>query len=419
MSLIIMAFRNLARNKKRTLITCSALAFGLLSYILFDSILNGADAESVRNYRRYGSGDSAIMHRDFWEEREKLRLEHVVENADQIVAELGAAGIDAVPRTRVPVELIVYRDPYPEDGSLRGQLYVVDPGDTGEVFDYANVIAEGRYLSEDSPAGGGGIELVLGGWIAEDLGAAVGYPITLSTRTRDGFRQSFDAEIVGILNSPDPVINRSVALMAQHHADALLQLDGAATEVVLPQITSEAGEIADRIVAGYAGSGIERVPFERLIEDYLMFVQSESSSSQIVLFVVFIIAAVGISNTMLMATLQRRREIGMLRAIGMHRRSIMRMMLTEAAALGAVGGVLGMILGAAANIPLVARGIDYSKWIRDYDLGYRVSGVFYGSWQLDTIIGAFIIAVILSLVTAYIPVRRILRRHSITDCLRA
>ena len=90
----------------------------------------------------------------------------------------------------------------------------------------------------------------------------------------------------------------------------------------------------------------------------------------------------------------------MLRAIGMHRRSIMRMMLTEAAALGAVGGVLGMILGAAANIPLVARGIDYSKWIRDYDLGYRVSGVFYGSWQLDTIIGAFIIAVILSLVTA-------------------
>ena len=412
MKIVQLAFKNLARHRRRTIITSLALAFGILSYIVTDSIIKGGTEETLRNFRRYGSGDSAIMHQQFWDEREKLRLEYLVENATDITERLAAMGIDAVARTRVAAELIVYKDPYPEDGSVQAILYAVDATDRGKVFDYAQDVSIGTYLDPQSNQ----VEVVLGGWIAEDIGADIDYPITISTRTREGYRQTFDAIVVGILSTPDPIINRTAVFLSMDQADELLQLNGAATEVVLPELDGGDSENADGIVGTY--TQLRRVTFEQLIGDFLEFVRADSAGNQIVLFVVFIIAAVGISNTMLMAILERRREIGMLQAIGMSRGQIKRMMLAEAAALGTIGGVIGLVFGAIANIPLVNRGIDYSWWLRDYDIGYRVAGIFYGSWQISTFIGALVLAIVISILTAYLPVRRILRTHTITECLR-
>ena len=413
MNIIRFAFQNLLRHKRRTIITSSALAIGIISYVFTDSLVQGGAEESIRNFRRYGTGDSTIIHRAFWDDREKLRLEHLVDNATDITQRLTEAEISATARTRVAAELIVYKDPYPEDGSLQAVIYAVDAADRGAVFDYAEHISTGVYLDPNSNRA----EIVLGGWIAEDIGADIDYPITISTRTREGYRQTFDAVVVGIANTPDPIINRTAVFLSMHQADDLLQLNGAATEIALPRLTAAESVRADEIVAAY--SQLERVRFERLIGDFLEFAQSENAGNQIVLFVVFIIAAVGISNTMLMATLERKREIGMLQAIGMSRAQIKRMMLAEAGALGAIGGAIGVMLGALANIPLVNNGIDYSMWLRDYNLGYRVAGVFYGTWKIDTFVSAFLLAVIISVITAYLPVRRILRANTITACLRA
>lgn len=198
--------------------------------------------------------------------------------------------------------------------------------------------------------------------------------------------------------------------------DEFLQMDGGVSEIVFPQLSAEQTTLITTIDTQNAD--LAYLNFDTLAEDFYTLAKSESQGNQIILLVLFVIAAVGVSNTMLMAVLERTKEIGMLRAIGMSVRKIYAMFLLEAVGIGIIGGLFGIVLGAIANIPLVNVGIDYGKWLREFDFGYRIATVFRGAWRVQTFVGAFCTAIILTVLTAIVPIRRILRRLSITDCLR-
>lgn len=408
----LFALKNLARYKRRTLITALALAFGVMAYIFVDSLLGGANADTERNFRLYETGGAIIVHSDYWEEHDLLGLAHTVDQAQALTEQFTAQGIPTTARLRTKGEAIVYYDPFPEDGSLQVQLYGVDLATQERVFNYHNVIADGEWLTTE-----GRTDVVIGGWLADDLGAEVGFPITIATQTKKGFRQTIDATIVGIMHCPNPLINRSAIFFPLSTLDTFLQLEGSRTELVFPQLNAEQDAYVQQVAR--ADSMLAHIPFEILAEEFFALTKSEASGSGIMLFIIFIIAAVGVSNTMLMAVLERSREIGMLRAVGMSRGQIYRMFIYEAVGIGIIGGLAGVVLGGAANIPLVRYGIDYGALLRDFDFGYRIVSVFRGTWRPATFVGALFVAVIVSALTAHFPVRRILKRHSITDNLRA
>ena len=413
MRTFVFAFKNLGRYRRRTIITASALAFGIMVYIFLDSLLAGGAEASERNFRLYETGDSIIVDSQFWDEREFLNLDHTVEDADALVARFNGEGIPTTARVRTLGELLVYFDPFPEDGSIAVEIYGVDLATQDKVFDYHNVVAAGRWLADDGEVP----EVVLGGWLAEDIGAEVGFPVTILTQTKRGFRQTIDATVVGILNCPNPIINRRGALFSRNTLDTFLQLEGNATEVVFMPLEEQQRQYVQQVVE--SDTALAYIPFEVVAAEFYELLESNSSGTAIMLFVIFLIAAVGVSNTMLMAVLERAREIGMLQAIGMTRRQIYAMFLFEAMGIGLIGGLIGVAAGALANIPLVEIGIDYGSLLRDGDFGYRVLTVLHGTWEVSTFVGAPFIAVILALLTAYLPVRRILKRRSITDNLRA
>jgi ABC-type lipoprotein release transport system permease subunit len=135
------------------------------------------------------------------------------------------------------------------------------------------------------------------------------------------------------------------------------------------------------------------------------------------MLLVFIIAAVGISNTLLMAFYERKTEIGMLRALGMDEGTLFWTFILEAANIGLIGACLGLILGGLAVAWLVYVGIDFSTFVRKMDIGYRISGVFHGVWIPSSFVGALILGVLLSAFTAIFPTRRALKLP-ITESLR-
>ena len=411
MNILSLAAKNLFRYKKRTIITASALTFGLVAYIYMDSLLQGTEIESERNYRQYEVGDGRIAHRDYWEEHEKLPLDLPIENPTPLLEQLAAAGIRATPRTHFNAELIVYQDPFPEDGALYAQIFGIDTNSNNQVFALEESLVEGRFVQ----TGDDGV--VLGGWLAEDLGAQVGYPLTISTRTRLGYRQTIDTEVVGILNCPNPYINRSAVLMALDRVDEYLQMEGAVTEISMASL-SENDEVAIAEIVN-SRSDLAYLNFALLAEEYLALAASKSGGSGIMLLILFVIAAVGISNTMLMTILERTPEIGMLRAFGMSDRRIALLVICEAVGIGLLGALAGIIIGALLNIQLVSSGIDYSRWLRETNFGYRIATRFRGTWSIQTFVNAFFTAIFLAIITAIFPIRRMLKKLSITDCLRS
>lgn len=411
--LLHFAVRNLGRHRRRTLITAAALAVGLAVFLLVDSMLRGADSESERNLIWYAYGGARVATPEAAAEPEKLSLKHPLTEPEGVVSIVESHGFSATPRLAFEAELVASGG----DASYSRIVKAlgVDPQNDSKVFPRKELKLEGRWFhaGEDS--------VVLGVWLAEDLGVKVGQPVSLTTRTREGSFQVIDLDVVGVVNAPDPAMNRYGVFLPLDQAQSQLGMEGLATEVDvgLPP-GSDAPALAAALETSLKAGGqpVKVLSWRDLGRDFLALTATKQKGSSMILFLVFVIAAVGIGNTLLLAFYERKTEIGMLRALGMPDRQLFWGFLVEAAGIGVIGSVLGLALGAVLVGLLVSVGMDFSALIRQMDIGYRISGVFYGVWSPGTFVTAAVLGVLVAVLCAVGPTRRALRLP-ITESLRA
>ncbi|OQY34334.1 MAG: ABC transporter permease [Spirochaetaceae bacterium 4572_59] len=407
-----LALKNLFRYSRRTLITSSAIAFGIMIFILMDSLLVGIAKESERNLIWYETGSAAFFHPEYWEDHELKPVDRSIENPEALVQQMASRGIPAVPRVEFAADMIVYQDPFPEYGNIQVQVTGIDPRHDNDVFQLKKTVIRGRYLEEDEEG------IMMGQWLANDLGADVGYPVTLVTRTMDGYYQTMDMDVVAILLCDNPMVNRYGLYAPLDTVQYALDMNGYASAVYtsLPMGKGE-GEGIEQMMEVAEPLGLEVLDWRVMGADFVALAEAKAEGSSTILFLVFLIAAVGISNTILMSIMERVRELGMMRAMGMKDHQIRRMFLMEAAGIGFFGSLGGVILGALANIFMVNKGIDYSRMMQQGDMGYRFAGIAYGIWNPGTFVTAFVVGLIMAVMVAWFPTRRALRME-ITSCLR-
>ena len=409
-----LAAKNLMRYKRRTAITAVAIAFGLMMYVFVDSLLLGAELESMRNLRWYETASLRVHDSAYWEDRYFLPLDASIENPQEILDLLKAEGIAATARTSFAADMILYQDDFGEDGNMSVQVTAINPATDFDVYRFENTLIEGRFLQSGEMDG-----IVLGSWFAEDIGAKVGYWVTLVTRGKGGFYEAFDMEIVGIINCPNPNVNRSLVMMDIQAADLYLAMDGSISsiDIVLGE-KSNLNEVVQSLQPKLQAidADLTLYTWEDLARDYLAILEAKQGGTGMILFLVFIIAAVGVSNTMLMAMYERMRELGMMRALGMRDRDILLAFLFEAGGIGLLGSVVGILLGCLANLYLVNVGFDFGFMLRDMDIGFRIQNVMRGAWSIPTLIKVFLSGIGLSMIVAFLPIRRALKLD-IPTCL--
>ena len=414
--IITLAMKNLARYKRRTAITAIAIALGLMMYLIVDSMLLGIEQESERNLIWYETSSIRIHQKAYWPDRLLLPLEEGIEKPQSVIDLLKKAGYTATERTMFKADMILYSDDFGEDGNLSVMVTAIDPGQDNEVFHFEDTLVEGRLLNKgDQDA------LLMGSWLAEDIGAKVGYWVTLVTRGNGGFFEAVDLQIVGIVNCPNPNVNRTLLMMDKDVAGSILGMDQGVTEIdiLLPNradLDSEVMKIQTALnTAGL--DDLEARSWRDLAKDYLAIAEAKRGGTGIILFLVFIIAAVGISNTMLMAMYERTRELGMMRALGMKDSHIRLAFIFEAGGIGLLGALVGIALGALGNIFMVNVGIDYGSLLRDMDFGYRIQSIIRGTWSIKSFVITFVSGISLSMLVSLIPIRRALKMD-IPACLR-
>lgn len=409
-----LAAKNLMRYKRRTAITAVAIAFGLMMYVFVDSLLLGAELESMRNLRWYETASLRVHDSAYWEDRYFLPLDASIESPQPILDLLKTEGITATARTSFAADMILYQDDFGEDGNMSVQVTAINPATDFDVYRFENTLIEGRFLQSGEMDG-----IVLGSWFAEDIGAKVGYWVTLVTRGKGGFYEAFDMEIVGIINCPNPNVNRSLVMMDIQAADLYLAMDGSISsiDIVLGE-KSNLNEVEQSLQPKLQAidADLTLYTWEDLARDYLAILEAKQGGTGMILFLVFIIAAVGVSNTMLMAMYERMRELGMMRALGMRDRDILLAFLFEAGGIGLLGSVVGILLGCLANLYLVNVGFDFGFMLRDMDIGFRIQNVMRGAWSIPTLIKAFLSGIGLSMIVAFLPIRRALKLD-IPTCL--
>jgi ABC-type lipoprotein release transport system permease subunit len=411
--LFALAWKNLSRYSRRTLITAGALAVGVAVFIWMDGWLLGAERESERNIVWYEAGSAKILNRQYLAEIQTMPLKQVIYDPAAVEQALAGSGAATTRRVVFPAELFVGLEDDAGEGSLFVKGVGLDPETDGGVYRLAETVREGRFLRAGEP------ELLLGDWLARDLGTAVGDWVTVRARTRYGAFQTLDLEVVGILNCPNPLINQGMIFLPLDLADAALEMEGAVSEIAVsfPEWQEPAGRLAEirRSLAGFPELAV--AGWRELALDFLAIAEGKRAGTGVLLLLIFIIAAVGISNTMLMAVYERVREIGMMRAMGMRDLSIRLAFLLEAGGIGLIGSGVGLALGVGLNWYMVRWGLNLGALVGDMQIGYRVHSIFRSAWNPQALVGALAFGVLASMVISFIPSSRALKLE-ITDCLR-
>jgi ABC-type lipoprotein release transport system permease subunit len=329
--LVVLALRNIWRYRRIMLLTASVIAIGLMMYLLVDSLLVGIDKESVRNLKCYETGSLQIMHSDYWEDRTLMPLDKAIPSVEKLLVLLQKEGYTATIRTQFAADMVLYQQDFGEDGNLPVQVTAVDLSTYGKVFDLENTLIAGRFSELGSH------EMVIGSWLAEDLNAEIGYVVTLITRGNGGFYEAIDMEISGIVRTPNPAVNRNLLLVPIDTISDYLASEHMATEITIALSNTARVEqdkqSLQKLVAQWEVPLTVR-SWDEVAYDHVAMIEMEKSSSSMILFLIFLIAVVGISNTRIMAIIERIRKLSMMRSMGMKDMHIQLLFILEFGAIG-------------------------------------------------------------------------------------
>ena len=249
--------------------------------------------------------------------------------------------------------------------------------------------------------------------------------------------QLLDVVVAGVINSPAPLPNGNTAYIPLDilQDEAGMMLEGAVTELVireknvpdsrLPGQSESTPAITAALERGLSSMGqpmpreLALYVWQDYMADYLGYEALQTGAPQIIAGLLLLLSFLGISNTILLAILERTKEIGMMRAMGMTDSQMILTYMMEAGFLGKIGSILGIILGCVINYPMVKYGLDFSAMgdLMDGGIGFRTTAIFRSAWNVPVIIGAGIVATLLSSFMAYLPTRRAVQKP-ITDSLR-
>ncbi len=405
MNMILLALRNVLRNRHRSLATVLAIAAGLTAINLFAgyiaNVYSGLQIQAVAGERlghltiyKEGMLLEGKLHpkRYMFSADEAARLRRVVEQTGGVRLVSPRVGISGMASNGNASTIFIGEGVVASDAAiLRGKLAEGAGGKLDPAQKY------GVAASAD---------------LAKLLNYKIGSTVTLMTSTIDGQANAMDAQIVDIFNTGNVNTNDKYLVLPLGLTQMLLDTEGAERFVVLLDDAAQTLSKRAELQAALAAAGF-RVEIKTWKELSSFYTQVRGLFDMIFAFIasiVFVIAAMSIANTISMTVIERTREIGTLRALGLRTLGVIRLFALEAGWL-ALGGIA---LGLAATLLLAAvvnrAGISYVP----PNSSYAVDLLVDLDWA--RIAGVAAVVLVLALLAALLPSLKAARR-GIVDAL--
>lgn len=226
------------------------------------------------------------------------------------------------------------------DGQTGGRIVGVEPEKEKLITDIHEQIEEGIYL--DSSVHN---KILIGRKMADELAVDVGRTIIIRTSSRDSMPLSLQYEVCGIYNTKNDMFDGITAfVLYSDFKNEFSMPKGSASEVaILIEDKDDAGEVTEMVAAQFPGDFTQS--YTDISPEIRMLMDSMDQYMMIFIILILLALCFGIINTMLMVVLERVKEIGMLKAIGMNSRRIFKMIMLETVMLAFTGGLAGIVLG--------------------------------------------------------------------------
>ncbi len=395
-----LAWRNLWRNRTRTVITGTAIAL-TLTLRLVSVGLNASSYEKMLEGAEMSAGGAILVHGDgYWESRTS---ESVLRAADARQAALEKVdGVKVVvPRVIMPGLLSS------ATGNVGANVQGIVPAREQAVKDWSKYLERGTFLAGEE----GTDEIVLGKATVERLNIELGDRVVLATTDPKGHATQGLFYLGGVLATGSKMTYKMLAFVKLSAAREVLELDDGLTQVGLVlDDRAKRNELKPSIVAAVAVAGapaVEVMTWDEANPQMVKLIQSDREMNDGMSWIILFVVAFGIVNTFLMVVLERVRELGLVGALGMTPGQIARLVLWEGALLGVTFIAVGAALGGWAHYELATTGIDMTELMGEVEIGgvlmedmHIRSRLVVGDW-LTNCLAVFVIVLLSALYPAY------------------
>ena len=406
------AWRNIWRNKLRTAVILTAIIIGVWSVIFMTSFTNGMVSSYLDNAVQNETSHIQLHHPAYLKDKE---IKYFINDVDQVSAQLKAKeGIKSISVRSITNAMLST-----SKGARGIKVKGIDPVLENEVTAIASKLKEGAYFDDEKRN-----PILVSERLAKKLKVKLRSKVILTFQDLTGELAQASFRIIGIFNTGSAVVDEGNVFVRRTDLNRLMgnpnvnisPNDGEATTVNLDNEDSniahefaimlhdnkEVDNIATSLSAQFPNLNVET--FRELAPELEMYETSMSLTGIIVMTIFMLALIFGIINTMLMAVLERFKELGMLMAVGMSKQKVFSMIVLETLLLGLIAAPIGLLLGYLTVSILGSTGIDlssYGKGIEEFGMSTMVYPLMNGElyWQLA--LGVFITALLGSLYPAW------------------
>jgi len=363
----VIAYRDLARNRRRTGLTLLAVILGLAVLIIMSGFIAGIFDSMISFSILLESGHVQIRSESYQIERPSLEWKDLMENSDDLLARATQTGGVT---TAAPV-LWAGGFVNTADEMLSVGITGIDPESSFHDPIRQGLVA-GQYLEKDDREG-----VLIGEKLATDLGVGAGSKISLLVNTSDGETDEDIFTVRGIFSTGVVSYDTGTIYMPLPKAQAITNTGERISAVIL---LTENAELADPVAAALRGPGYRVVTWKDMNALILGAIEQGMVFYIMIYAIVILIVAVLIANTLLMSVFERTRELGILAALGMKERQIMMMILLEAGTLALLGVIGGVVLGSLIVWYMSLNGLYIGDDIASMAQGFAYPSVFYAKF---------------------------------------
>lgn len=390
------AWKNLWRNRSRTLITVAAVFFGVIISTLMSSLQEGSYSTMVKNVVKFYSGYIQIQNEDYWGHK---TINNTIRIPDELVLE--TEGIKEVSAVAPRLESFALASTEKESkGTI---LFGIDPVKEEEVTGISKWIRQGEGLKPGDKG------IIIASGLAGFLNLQVNDTLVLLGQGYHGVSAAGKYPVRGIAELPSPDLNKQMVYMDIQTCREFFSADGMVTSMVVmiddPYALHKVSHQLKKIVE----SPYTYMSWDEMQPELVQMIEADRAGAVVMKGVLYIIIGFGILGTIIMMLAERRREMGVIVAIGMQKAKLAGILFYETVLIG----FTGVMAGFAGSVPIIAylynNPIELTGEMAGTMIEMGIEPLLYFSWLPSVFYNQVISVFVITFLIAIVPAARIFR----------
>jgi ABC-type lipoprotein release transport system permease subunit len=397
MMIISVAWRNIWRNKLRSLVVILAVTLGLFGILFMIAISNGMVEQKIDASIHNEISHIQIHLPEFMQDQSlAFSMDSVKQMEDEISSIPGVRAVSS----RIKA-LAMASTAATGAGVI---INAIDPEKEKAVTKIYQFITEGDYFETTDRSA----PILISKKLTTKLKAKIGSKIVITIQHASGELAYGLFRVSGIYKTSNAIYDEPNIFVKKDDLISLTGYEqGKASEIaILLDNVDQTDPVTDNLRAKFPSLSV--LPWKELEPILLALSSMMDQMSYFLLIIILVAMAFGIINTMMMAVLERTREIGMLMAVGMNKRKVFLMIMLETVFLAMVGTFFGIVISAITIYFTGMNGLNFAAWAEGYE-SFGYSALVYPSLYLNFYIGMTVLVIITAIISSIYPARKALR----------